>query len=169
MKRPQKNTHKEGPVLMAGWVFADLLLGLAVIFLASVSFQNGKVDSTAPDQALKAAANKAATNSSVFRSNEDGFSFLYQTFSKRLVIRDIENHLRQKGLTNESRVIYLQAIGGYDQKSEYSDSGAMRATKYIIELKKAKIPYFESSGIEISTSSEIPSGQILLRLAFVPN
>ena len=43
--------HEEDATLLAGWMYADLLLGLMVIFLATISFVPMLNNSGAPEQA----------------------------------------------------------------------------------------------------------------------
>jgi hypothetical protein len=41
----------------------------------------------------------------------------------------------------------------------------MRATKFLIELQQARLPYFSSAGFDITTSQFVAPDQILIRVA----
>ena len=148
-------------------MFADLLLSLAVIFLATVSFQNERVNSTSPNQIVRQTQGSGGGMTGVKTPN--GMALTYDVFDAQTIKADIENYLIKNFKSLNYSVIYYQAIGGYDGKTEYSDQGTLRATRFVIDIRKADIGYFERAGVDISTSDDLPTGSVQIRLAIAPN
>ena len=156
---------------VAGWVFADLLLLLSIIFLTSISFA---VPSSSEESSL-GVDNSAGVVSALpidegFTMNPltDGFNFFYTEFDRDKLNQDLRNYFETRGLPANTDVIYAQLVGGYIEGVEGSDSGTMAALKYSIELAKADISAFEKASIDLLTSNRIPSGVVALRLTFAP-
>jgi len=162
-------------VPLAGWVFADLLLSLSIIFLTSISFDlpgAGPSSSSSTDSPNVSRQETASNQGIVNPSSKDiiepistGFSKIYLRFNEKSLKNDIENYRKKNGLTENDRIVFAQIIGGYDSSSETSDTGSIRATAFIVALHKANMSEFDSAGIHISTSDRIPSGQVMIRMS----
>lgn len=161
---------QDDSINIAGWVFADLLLSLAIIFLVSISFSvpdrsvNGiSLDTTQSGQSeLKRAAlgEKAPINL--------GFNFYYSVFNKEKVQQDLSEYFEKENLDPKTEVIYAQIVGGFDAQSEGSDRGTLRALEFSIALKKADLEAFAKTNFDLTTSSQLDPNQVALRLSFVP-
>lgn len=163
--RQRRNTLSQSDITpLAGWVFADLLLALAIIFLTSISFD------TPGDNSGDAAK---ITDSNISQLKLDGvaqlqseaITFSYLKFDGARLIADIDRYQESRGLKKGYKVLYAQIVGGYEAQSEGSELGSMRATKFLIELQQARLPYFSSTGFDITTSQFVAPDQILIRVA----
>ena len=161
---------QDDSVNIAGWVFADLLLSLSVIFLTSISFAvpGATGDAATPvksaGQVLNIQDSKIQEKSPI----EQGFNFYYSKFSKSQIESDLKAYFLRENLSTNSGVIYAQIVGGFDSKSEGSEIGTMRALEFSIALKKAEVLAFESANFDLTTSSALKPDQVALRLAFAP-
>lgn len=156
---------------VAGWVFADLLLLLSIIFLTSISFAlpstgKGAAGSLndSPGISTGISLDEGFTKTPLI----EGYNFIYKKFDKTQLEADLAKYFKSEGLSPNTDVIYAQLVGGYTEGKEGSDSGTMAALKFSIELAKAKIAAFEDASIDLLTSSKIPSGIVALRLTFIP-
>ena len=156
---------------LAGWVFADLLLSLSIIFLTSISFA---VPGSDTNQAV-GNGNVGQLSSSLHLDNGfttapliDGFNFYYKSFDKNLLERDLQEYFKREGLSPDTDVIYAQLAGGYDKNSQESDLGTMTALKFSIQLNKSGLAAFKHSSMDLLTTDQLPSGVVALRLTFVP-
>ena len=155
---------------IAGWVFADLLLSLAIIFLVSISF-------SVPERAgLGSSPEKQTSGQNEFKRADLGeqapinlgFNFYYSDFNKEKVEEDLSAYFEREGLDPQTEVIYAQIVGGFDAQSEGSDRGTLRALEFSIALKKADLEAFAKANYDLTTSSQLDPNQVALRLSFVP-
>jgi hypothetical protein len=155
----------------AGWVFADLLLLLSIIFLTSISFALPSSSSDSSQRARASTGNSVAPSIDQAITNnpyEQGYYFVYSSFDKDRLLKDLSRYFASKAMPTNTDVIYAQLVGGYKEGTEGSDAGTMAALKFSIELTKAKITAFENTSVDLLTSSKIPSGYVALRLTFAP-
>ena len=155
---------------IAGWVFADLLLSLAIIFLVSISF-------SVPERAgLGSSPEKQTSGQNEFKRADLGeqapinlgFNFYYSDFNKEKVEEDLSAYFEREGLDPQTEVIYAQIVGGFDAQSEGSDRVTLRALEFSIALKKADLKAFAKANYDLTTSSQLDPNQVALRLSFVP-
>ena len=155
----------------AGWVFADLLLLLAIIFLTSISFALPSSSENGSEGVSGLGGNSVAPSIDQTITNnpyEQGYYFVYSSFDKDRLLKDLSRYFASKAMPTNTDVIYAQLVGGYKEGVEGSDAGTMAALKFSIELTKAKITAFENTSVDLLTSSKIPSGYVALRLTFAP-
>lgn len=155
---------------ISGWVFADLLLTLAIIFLVSISF-------SVPER-VGVGSNKNNASSSQGRfeiptsledtPNNQGVNFYYASFDREVLLSDLREYFSRENLNPSSEVIYAQVVGGFDAQSEGSELGTFRALEFSIELKKANVTAFAKANFDLTTSSQLGPDQVALRLSFVP-
>lgn len=155
---------------ISGWVFADLLLSLTIIFLVSISF-------TIPEKiGIGAIANNQAQSQNNFQNsilddrvpNNQGINFYYSNFNREALISDLEKYFSQERLDPDTDVIYAQVVGGFDASFEGSELGTFRALEFSIALKQAEISAFSKANFDLTTSSQLAPDQVALRLSFVP-
>ncbi len=155
----------------AGWVFADLLLLLSIIFLTSISFA---LPSSSTDEDRDGSASTGKNFAPIIgeeltkKPYDQGGYFVYSVFSKDQLTRDLSRYFASKSMSENTDVIYAQLVGGYKEGVESSDKGTIAALKFSIELTKAKIAAFENTSIDLLTTNKLPSGSVALRLTFVP-
>jgi hypothetical protein len=164
------NQIQDDATNIAGWVFADLLLSLAVIFLASISFAvPGKSGDSVPATQNSGAVVTMQGQQPEFNSPlAQGFNFYYSKFDKQQIENDLSAYFQRENLSPNTQVIYAQIAGGFDSGSEGSELGTMRALEFSISLKKANVKAFEKANFDLTTSNQLAKNQIALRLSFVP-
>lgn len=160
-------SEQDDTVNIAGWVFADLLLVLAVIFLTSISFAVPSKSGDAPQSSKN--SGQAPDISEVKNSPlAQGFNFYYTKFDKDKIESDLKTYFDRENLSLRTSVIYAQIAGGFDPATEGSDLGTMRALEFSIALKRANVTAFEGANFDLTTTSAIKPGRIALRLSFAP-
>lgn len=168
--RPNDSDVQDDSINIAGWVFADLLLSLAIIFLVSISF-------SVPDRS----GNNLSSDVQLSGQNEfkkadlgeqapinQGFNFYYSKFNAEKLQSDLQKYFKKENLDPATEVIYAQVVGGFDPLSEGSDRGTLRALEFSIALKRAEIDAFQKANFDLTTSSQLDPNQVALRLSFVP-
>jgi hypothetical protein len=168
--RPGELDKQDDSIDIAGWVFADLLLSLAIIFLVSISF-------SVPDRAgLGSSPDKQTSGQNEFKRADLGeqapinlgFNLYYSEFDAEKIQSDLIRYFEKENLDPATEVIYAQVVGGFDTISEGSDRGTFRALEFSIALKKAEISAFAKANYDLTTSSQLDPNQVALRLSFVP-
>lgn len=149
-----EQTHlTEDTVSQSGWVFADLLLALSVIFLATVSF----VPSSQPN-----IAGSSIEPGKLARS--DGFAKTYSEISIKQFLSDLENYKIENSLGVNMRVILIQFIGSNSKRD--NGSGILDALKLSIALQNLEIEAFSETAISLDTSNMLKPGEVLVRAVF---
>jgi hypothetical protein len=161
---------QDDAVNIAGWVFADLLLSLSVIFLTSISFAapSSTGDSRIPAQTSEQALKVKDSSNGLISPNAQGFNLYYTSFSKSKIESDLRAYFARENFSPESNVIYAQIIGGFNSMEEGSEMGTMRALEFSISLKRANIRAFEGANFDLATSESLNPNQVALRLSFAP-
>ena len=149
---------------LAGWMYTDLLLGLMVIFLATITFTPEKT----PDKPLaKTSTEKVSTVASkkvrafedinfiaeIDNSNIEIFNSQFQTFRK--------SDLRGKSIS----IVDVQYIGSYNRETEDPGVGISRALTFGGELEREYPNLF--SGVEATAETfASASPKVLIRVTF---
>lgn len=145
---------------LAGWMYADLLLALMVIFLATISFVPNLANSSA------AVTTQIKQISSGYNYNK-GLSLVYSGFNSALIADDIANFKRSEGLPSDAEIIYAQILGGFDLKTESADDGKLRALEFSIKLSKNNPQLFATAATNLGSNLVLKPDEIALRLTFV--
>jgi hypothetical protein len=153
--------HPEDATILAGWMYADLLLGLMVIFLATISFV--PIDNFVSKSLVKATYKQV---DKAFNFNR-GISLVYDKFDAAALEKDIEAFKKREGLDNNAEIIFAQILGGYDEKTETADIGRNRALVYSFSLNAELTGLFSRASVTAGGESGLKPGQIALRLTFV--
>jgi len=145
----------------AGWMYADLFLALMVIFLATISFvpQLTQLPGSSSGAKIQAIELQKA-NYSV------GLVTEYQVFSLTSIEKDVVGFKKEQGLKPGDEIIFTQIIGGYDKAKEKANVGTVNAIGFSVKMREKGGTLFGNSGISISTSDQIPSGSVALRMTF---
>jgi hypothetical protein len=168
--RPSEVDAQDDSIDIAGWVFADLLLSLAIIFLVSISF-------SVPERTgLGSSPDKQTSGQNEFKRADLGeqapinlgLNFYYSQFDANQIQSDLQRYFEKENLNPATEVIYAQVVGGFDALSEGSERGTFRALEFSIALKKAEISAFAKANYDLTTSSQLDPNQVALRLTFVP-
>ena len=153
--------HEEDATLLAGWMYADLLLGLMVIFLATISFV--PIDNFVSKSLVKATYKQV---DKAFNFNR-GLSLVYEKFDAKGLEQDIEAFKKREGLDNDAEIIFAQILGGYDPKTEDVQTGRNRALIYSFSLTQDANGLFKNASVTAGGESSLSKDQVALRLTFV--
>jgi len=161
MRKRQVEGEAEDATLLAGWMYADLLLGLMVIFLATISFV--PIDNFVSKSLVKATYKQV---DKAFNFNR-GLSLVYDKFDAKSLEADIEAFKKREGLDNNSEIIFAQILGGYDPKTEDVETGRNRALIYSFSLTQDQNGLLRNASVTAGGESGLKKDQIALRLTFV--
>lgn len=168
--RQASSTPQDDTVPISGWVFADLLLTLAIIFLVSISFSVPEkigINSENNNQ-RQSQIDLEQPNLGENTPTNQGVNFYYTKFNREVLLSDLQNYFSRERLNPQTEVIYVQVVGGFDSTFEGSELGTFRALEFSIELKKADVTAFTRANFDLTTSSQLGPDQVALRLSFVP-
>ena len=146
----------------AGWMFADLLLALMVIFLAAQSFVP-KEASLPTFSALL--SNKTSLNGTVAPLKT---SITLTSVDESALIIAMQNYGAIEHLPAEYTVESMVIAGGFNPKTESSDRGTATALQYAAAIGSFNLPYFKNSATLLAASSEVPDGAVILNLQITP-
>ena len=153
---PRKSDRiREDLSAQAGWMFADLLLAIAVIFLATISFIPSK--DAIPTDILNKAAQDART---VINKN----SIPLKSFDERTILMAMQKYAAANNLPAEYKVTSVTIVGGYDAKSESPDRGTQTALQYAAGIASLNLPQFKNTSTILASSSSVGPGQAVLNL-----
>jgi hypothetical protein len=161
MRNRVANSEVDDPSLLAGWMYADLLLGLMVVFLATVSFI--PIDNYTSKSLVKASYKQV---DKAFNFNK-GLSLIYDKFDAKSLEKDITAFKLREGLDLNSEIIFAQILGGFDPKTESADTGRNRALIYSFDLRQDQNGLFNNASVTAGANSGLKPSEIALRLTFV--
>ena len=160
MRARSSHQEAEDASHLAGWMYADLLLALMVIFLATISFVPNLANSSS------AVTTQIKQISSGYNYNR-GLSLVYNGFDSKLISDDIASFKVQEGLPEDAEIIYAQILGGFDLKTESADEGKLRALEFSIKLSKDNPQLFATAATNLGSNLLLKPNEIALRLTFV--
>ena len=145
---------------LAGWMYADLLLALMVIFLATISLVPNFADSSS------AVTTQIKQISSGYNYNR-GLSLVYNGFDSNLIMSDIAKFKVKEGLPEDAEIIYAQILGGFDVNKESADKGKLRALEFSLKLSRDNPELFSTAATNLGSNLLLKKNEIALRLTFV--
>ncbi len=161
IKAEPRHREEEDATGLAGWMYADLLIGLMVIFLATITF--------------------IPTMDGVVGNSTTGKPFFY-TYSRTLedkpltiLIEDrkipnleqvITEFKSANQLTPDARVAFVQIVGSYNEKLETKDAAIARALELSQQLERKYGKIFSSNSTTFTTTTSFPSNQTVIRILF---
>jgi hypothetical protein len=160
MRKRASHVEEEDASHLAGWMYADLLLALMVIFLATISFVPNLSSSS------NAVTSQIKQISSGYNYNR-GLSLVYNGFDSKLIAADIASFKIKEGLPDDAEIIYAQILGGFDTKTEGADEGKLRALEFSIKLSKDNPQLFATAATNLGSNLVLKPDEIALRLTFV--
>jgi len=160
MARRQVATELEDVTHLAGWMYADLLLALMVIFLATISFVP-----------LLSASSSGITQSSSDKKDlgqnyKSGLALVYSEFDATKISSDINKFKINEGLAKDSQILYAQITGGYNPEIESPETARIRALTFSLKLRKSLPDIFLNAPTYLAIASDIKSNEIGLKLTF---
>ena len=189
MKRQRLTSEvaEENTADQAGWMYADLLLALMVIFLATISFVPQFLDTYVPSGSgvgnssqqgsggMGIGDGSAGTGTSNRPSSgipdadytfDQSLALFYEDFDLNTFVADVENFRLQENLGENFEIVFAQITGGYDAKTESPEKGTLRAIAFSIKLKESNLDYLNNTSTSIRTSPEVPNNKVLVRFTF---
>ena len=153
-------TEEDDLTGLSGWMYTDLLLALVVVFLATITF----------------VPNLDAIGKGGIASGDSIFSYS-KTIEKplNLLIEDqqipdipalIEGFKSQEGISPSAVVVYLQIVGSYNDRMELRSEAVARALSLSQILDQQFPELFQAAATTFSTTSTIPSNQVVVRIIF---
>jgi hypothetical protein len=136
-----REEFKEDTSGLAGWIFADLILGLMVVFLATISFIP-VIESFQGPSALG-----GAQTSSVARLYPQPFEKTYPSPSATQIDRDLLEFIEINSLPADSSISFLEISGSYDPLTQDSSVGVLKALKVNEELQESSSLF--SQGVSV--------------------
>lgn len=146
----------------AGWMFADLLLALMVIFLAAQSFVPKEASLPQFEGLLN---NKTSLNGTIAPLKT---SITLTSIDEAALIDALQNYGAIQHLPSTYTVDSMVIAGGFNPKTESSDRGTATALQYAAAIGSYNLPYFKNSATLLAGSSEVPDGAVILNLQITP-
>ena len=147
--------YDDGAVSQSGWVFADLLIALSVIFLATISF------------VPSGSSGNPSTSAEVSMSGQvrsQGFSKIYEGVDVEQLNRDLAAFRSVRGISDAVPLMHLQFVSAADGSE--SGSGILLALQFSIAVKESEPWVDRNITTGLSTSEELQKGQVLVRAVF---
>jgi hypothetical protein len=184
MKRPRLHTpqEEENSADQAGWMYADLLLALMVIFLATISFVPQYLDTftpsgTGPGNSVERGTGGMGIGSGTSNSSgsgipdadytfDEGLALYYEDFDLTAFVADVERFRVRENLGDNFEIVFAQITGGYNEIQETPERGTLRAIAFSVKLKESNLDYLANTSTAIGTSPEVPSNQVMVRFTF---
>ena len=163
-KRRVYESAEEDTVEKAGWMYADLFLGLMVIFLATISFVPEINDNSSANTGnrISSSSIKQSTNFNF----DKGLTIVAKTTDTAMIEAKVRSFLSSERLPTNSVIIFAKFIGGYDPAIEDKSVGATHALEFGLKLRAENPKLFEHATYSADISTDIPSGQVAIVLTF---
>ena len=146
----------------AGWMFADLLLALMVIFLAAQSFVPKEASLPQFEGLLSNVTNVQGTPSLLKTS------ITLTSIDENALIIALQNYGAIAHLPPEYTISSMVIAGGFNVKTESSDRGTATALQYAAAIGSFNLPYFKNSATLLAASAEVPDGAVILNIQVAP-
>ena len=160
MARRAKVTEFEDVTHLAGWMYADLLIALMVIFLATISFVP-RLSSTS-----EGVTSSSSAQTDLGKNYKLGLALVYSSFDPTKILEDIRAFKVHESLADSSQILYAQITGGYASGSESAETGRARALAFSLKLIQSIPDTFTKAPTYLAASSSLKSNEIGLRLTF---
>ncbi len=146
---------------LAGWMYSDLLVGLMVIFLATITFvPQGSIFNQSAEQGINGGV---YTYSKVV---EEPLSLLIENEQLPDIPALINDFKAQKSLAPDATIVYVQIVGSYNEKMEKPETAVARALSLSQKLEDTYPELLRSASTTFSRTTTIPSNQVVLRFVF---
>ena len=156
--RGRERSRDADDSLLAGWMYADLFLGLMVVFLATVTF--------IPE--FLGGLNSSATNTS-YKYREvyaKPFMAVYENLNVEQINRDITRFKIAEALPTDSVIVTAQIIGSYNKDTEDSSAAIFRAQRISQEIDKSNFNFLDNASTTLSSTNSLPANRFVLKFTF---
>jgi hypothetical protein len=147
--------NDDSAVSQSGWVFADLLIALSVIFLATISF----IPATSSGGSTVGSEAQVVT-----QIRSQGFSKIYDRVDTEQLAQDLADFRNTKAIPESVPLMHLHFVSA----DEGSDAGSsiLLALQFSIAVKESALLEEENVTTSLSTSKRLSEGQILVKAVF---
>jgi hypothetical protein len=138
----------------AGWMYTDLLLGLMVIFLATITFvpQNrAYLDTDVVQIYAREYPIKLATS--------------YTSFNIDAIKADLKSFTDQRQITGNVIITRAQIVGSYDPNSELIQDGINRALNFQRQIDIQDPLFLKSSAVTLKSAAESDPRKIVIEFS----
>lgn len=158
MRRRPAIREDEDVTGLAGWMYSDLLLGLMVVFLATISFIPMANRGQQP-QENDVAYSYARVHPVDFRGN-------YSVSGANALVADVEQFKREQGLGESAYVTKAQFIGTYNPATETGEDGMNRALAFSsgIDVADGRLLTFAATVVRSAQTTGAP--RVTVRFTF---
>lgn len=146
---------------LAGWMYSDLLVGLMVIFLATITF--------VPQSAFFGGSGNQSIQSSVYSYSkvvDEPLTLLIEDERLPDMNALIADFKARKKLAPDATIVYVQIVGSYNEKLETPDQAVSRALSLSQKLERAYPEVIKTASTTFSRTTSIPTNQVVLRFVF---
>ena len=158
----QRQVALEDASHQAGWMFADLLLALMVIFLAAQSFVPH--EASLPQFAgLLGDSVNVRGDVKVLKT-----SITLTSLDEATLINALQNYGAIAHLPDNFTIDTMVIAGGFNAATESSDRGTATALQYAAGIASYNLPYFKNSATLLAASSQVPDGAVVLNVSITP-
>ena len=161
IKAEPRHREEEDATGLAGWMYADLLIGLMVIFLATITFipmMDGVVGNSTTGKPFFYTYSRTLEDKPLTILIEDR-----KIPNLEQVITEFKS---ANQLTPDARVAFVQIVGSYNEKLETKDAAIARALELSQQLERKYGEIFSSNSTTFTTTTSIPSNQTVIRILF---
>jgi hypothetical protein len=152
---------------LAGWMYTDLLLGLMVVFLATISFVP-KTIADLPQKQVKPVVTSSRESIKVKTPriiDEVNFIAEFSRFNESEFTQKLLEFRSAQGVSSSAKVLGGQLIGSYSFATENTGTGIDRALEFGLDLERAYGSLLKGVDVDVETFlSDEP--KVLVRLTF---
>lgn len=158
------NTTEEDDLSgVSGWMYADLLIGLMVIFLATITF--------VPNATIFSKSGSLSTGTPYFYTysrvvQDKPLSILIENGQLPNLTQVIKQFKSENGIAPDATIAYVQIVGSYKSRLEDQQDGVSRALALSQRLEREFHDLFASASTTFNTTTSIPSNQAVIRILF---
>jgi len=152
---------------LAGWMYTDLLLGLMVVFLATISFVPITIADVPKPQFKTVVTTSPGPTKVKIQPIVDEVNFIaeFSRFNEIDFTQKLLEFRKTQGVSASAKVLAGQLIGSYNFATENSGVGIDRALEFGLELERAYGSIL--TGVEVGVETFISNEpKVLIRLTF---
>jgi hypothetical protein len=158
----------DDPSSLAGWMYADLLLALTIIFLATISFVPQFTNTVKKSGGTIVNSNLSVPDFSKAGYSQ-GLSITATSFDANKLMASVNSFAKMQNLGNHFEIPYARIIGGYDPTKESANYGTLNAVAFAVKLEALHWPYFKSLNTSVTSSSAVPEGYVRVEFTVIPS
>jgi hypothetical protein len=146
---------------LAGWMYSDLLVGLMVIFLATITF--------VPQGSLFSSGGNFTNESTIYTYSkvvDKPLTLLIDDEQIPNIPMIVDDFKIKNNLSTDATIVYLQIVGSYNDKMESPEQAVSRALSLSQKLEERYEILFKNASTTFSRTTTIPSNQVVIRMIF---